>query len=366
MAHRSSSDVFGNTIDPFASSSWTQPAAILSPFLTPEQLKWANLVVTMMFVGVMFVLIARACGKTSVGDRCMGCLYFSFVVLRANLTSCWIYFLRAYGEVLRVEPQCKIVVIGDGIALGFGDFVTFFSKQSGVTRRFQNALNVATQSGTLGMNWRVFNRGHFAATSEDWAPSNEKRPKFHNFILRPGSKNLFENTFRRGGIVEDAQIVVVIVGTMDCRVPPGHPGREVDSTIKHLAELVDELRSRGKLVMLCQLHDARMQDDKELGFFGRHHEKNTKIERMWLNNPTEVFEGANFTHTKYHNHRHPDTVHLASSGYEMAATDMLEKLLKMAQTVESKIVMRAIQQDSANEQAEVDAVAAAAGTKKNR
>ena len=364
MAHRSSTDVFGNIIDPFASSSWTQPAAILSPFLTPEQLKWANLLVTMMFIAVMFVLITRATGVSSVGDRCMGCCYFSFVVLRTNLGSCWIYFLRAYGEVLRVEPNCKIVVIGDGIALGFGDFVTFFSKQSGVTRRFQNALNVATKSGTLGMEWRIFNRGHFAATSEDWTPSTEKRPNFHNFILRPGSKNLFENTFRRGGIVEDAQIVVVMVGTMDCRVPQEHPGRGVDYTVDHMTELVDELVSRGKLVMLCQLHDARMNDDKDLGQFGRHHEKNTKIERMCLNNPAQVFAGANLTHTKFRNHRHPDAVHLSMSGYELAATDMLDNLLKMAQMVEAKILMKAMQEQSTNEEEEVDAVAA--GTKKDR
>ena len=191
--------------------------------------------------------------------------------------SWWIYFLRAYGEVLRVETECKVVVIGDGLALGFGDFVTFYSKQAGVTRRFQTSLNAATDVRTLALKWRVFNRGHFATTSENWTPSTEHLPAFHSFVLRPGSKNLFEHTFRSGGVVSDAQIVVVIVGTMDCRGPPGSPGREIEYTVQHVTELVEELQKRGKYVMLCQLHDARRDDDADVGFIGRHHQKNTKF-----------------------------------------------------------------------------------------
>ena len=337
MSHRSSSDVFGNPIDPHAASAWTQPAALLSPFLTPVQLQWANLLVTVLFIGVVLTLLTRASGNTSISDRLFGCCFRSYIVTRTQLVCWWIYFLRAYGEVLRIETECKIAIIGDGIALGFGDFITFYSKQAGVTRRFQTALNVAGTSGALGMDWRVFNRGHFASTSENWKPTTDQRPTFHSLIMRPGSKNLFEHTFRRGGIVSDAQIVVVIVGTMDCRGEAGSEGRDVEYTVERVTELVEELHKRGKWVMLCQLHDARRDDDADVGFIGRHHHKNTQFEKIWKRLP-RCYEGANFTHVKYHIHRHSDGVHFGSTGYKLASEDMLPTLLEMCQNVEAGIL----------------------------
>ena len=38
----------------------------------------------------------------------------------------------------------------------------------------------------------------------------------------------------------DAQVVVVVVGSMDCRVPKGHPGRTLAYTLEHVKALVDE------------------------------------------------------------------------------------------------------------------------------
>lgn len=343
MAHRSSSDVFGNSIDPYGSSAWTQPAAILSPLLTPEQLKWANFIVTVLFVGVVFILISRASGETPITHRIFGCFYHSFVVVRTNLVCWWIHFLRAYDEYLRVEDECRIAVIGDGIALGFGDFVTFYSKQAGVTRRFQVALNAAFKSKTLLMKWRVFNRGHFASTSENWNPTTTTKPKFHQFMLKQGSQNLFDSTFGRKSMVRGAQIVVVIVGTMDARGPRGSPGREVKYTVENVGALVEELTKRGKYVILCRLHDARQPDDKDTGFIGRHHEKNTAFARIWKSNNL-VLEGANFTHVNYHIHRHGDRVHFGSSGYNLASEEMLQTLLQTCLQVENDIVLRRTRQ----------------------
>lgn len=339
MAHRSSHDVFGNAIDPHSSSAWTQPAAILSPFLTPSQLQWANLIVTILFIMVMVTLLGRATGRYSISQRCVGCCSHGFVVLRANLVCWWIYFLRAYGEILRVEDECKIVVLGDGLALGFGDFVTFFSKQAGLTRRFQNALDVAKESQTLLLKWRVFNRGHFATNSKDWLPTTTQKPKFHPFIMHPGSPNLFDHVFRQGSIVSDAQIVVVVVGTMDCRGPPGSPGRGIEFTVNNVTEIVQELVARGKHVILCKLHDARQPDDQDQGFIGRHHRKNTAFEKIVGANPL-VLAGANFTHVKYHVHRHSDRVHFDPTGYDLACEDMLPVLVQACTKVENAILLQ--------------------------
>ena len=362
MPVRVRKDVFGNVLDPFASSAWSQPAAILSPFLTEDQLQHANFIVTALFVGVLIVILRRSigaaplldgfsrccCGGGGHGNRAPSCserflsaLYHWFVVVRTFLFSWWVYFLRAYGEWLRPERQCKVAIIGDGLALGFGDWTTFYSKSSGVTRRFQKLLDLSLGTRSVRRPWRVFNRGHFAATSEEWNPTCPQRPRFHGFILRPGAKNLFEHTFGRGSIVEDAQVVVVIVGSMDCRVPKGHPGRTVEYTVKHVTALVEELVDRGKHVILCELHDSRWEDDRreQVGFIGVHHHKNTALMQICKQHPNHVTAGANFTHVDYHKHRHSDGVHFVSSGYDFAANEMAVTLVNACRKAEHDMAL---------------------------
>jgi hypothetical protein len=337
-------------VDPFAASSWSQPAAILSPFLTETQLEHANLIVTALFVGVLIVIarrmlgarplmegVGRWCGGGSCSGTCLGVAFRIFIIVRTLLFSWWVYFLRAYGEWLRPERHCKVAVIGDGLALGFGDWVTFYSKSSGMTRRFQKLLDLSQGTRSVRRAWRVFNRGHFAATSEEWNPSCPRRPRFHGLILRPSARNLFDHTFGGGSIVADAQVVVVVVGSMDCRVPKGHPGRTVAYTVKHITALVDELRARGKQVILCELHDSRWPDDRaeQVGFIGTHHRKNTALmEYVARQADGGVTAGANFTHVDYHKHRHSDGVHFVSSGYDFAASEMAVTLVNACRKAE--------------------------------
>ena len=59
MPARATKDVFGNPLDPFAASSWSQPAALLAPLLTESQLEHANFIVTALFVGVLIVVARR-------------------------------------------------------------------------------------------------------------------------------------------------------------------------------------------------------------------------------------------------------------------------------------------------------------------
>ena len=63
MPARASKDIFGNPLDPFAASSWSQPAAILAPLLTESQLEHANFIVTALFVGVIIVVLRRLVGS---------------------------------------------------------------------------------------------------------------------------------------------------------------------------------------------------------------------------------------------------------------------------------------------------------------
>ena len=332
----------------FDDTSWTQPAAIFAPFLSEEQTEYANYGITVLFVGVLLVLLRRAVGTGpllqffcggSCSLRCFSCMYRVFLFVRTFVVCWWIYFLRAYGEWLRPIRPCKVVVIGDGLALGFGDFVTFYSKQAGVTRRFQKVLDNAAVSRSVFLPWRVYNRGHFASTSEEWDPSCSRLPRFHSIILRRGAKNLFEHTFGPASVVADAQVVVMMLGTMDARVPPGHPGRTLKYTVGHIENIVRELERRGKFVILCQLHDARWADDvaAQQGYIGVHHLKNTAMMSLCQELPERVAEGANFTHVDYHSHRHADSVHFCSTGYQLAAKEMLSTLIRQCRRAENAI-----------------------------
>ena len=354
MAPRLSQDIFGNDLNPFASSAWTQPAAIFSPFLSEQQLQYANVIITALFAGVCLVLLRRACGtspllellccgRVSPTERCFDCSSRVFVYLRANLGSYWIYFLRFVAESLRssglvkkAESTLRVVVVGDGLALGFGDWVTLYSKQAGIVRRVEENLQRLCQEEILKCEWEIFNRGHFATTSEDWRPDCSHSPRFHSLILRANSRNLFDSVFGKGSDLADAQVVIVAVGTMDCRGPPDSPGRALEYTAGNIEALVGELVRRGKFVVVCQLNDARRQDeiDQQMGMVGVHHRKNTKIGNLTLKFPGKVFLGANFTHVDYRHHKLSDGCHLQSSGYTVAAKDLMPSLLQACKKAE--------------------------------
>ncbi len=127
---------------------------------------------------------------------------------------------------------------------------------------------------------------------------------------------------------------------MDCR--RSVEGREVEYTHSNVSAIVDELVRAGKTVIVNELLDVRHPDDKAIqrGFIGNHHLKNTKICELAEKYPKRVLEGANLTHTKYHNLHSFDRIHLDFKGYNMLANDLTPAITEACIRAETNKLLR--------------------------
>ena len=109
-------------------------------------------------------------------------VFFALVLLRCNEV-----IARIVAKVFRPRATLSLVVIGDGFAEGFGDFVTGRSS-AGISYHLQNK---ADRDKRLRTTWVVQNRGHFATTIADWMPG---APRPDRFLARLGLyASLFES-----------------------------------------------------------------------------------------------------------------------------------------------------------------------------
>jgi len=169
-------------------------------------------------------------------------------IVRTHVHLLWIrvhnflgpYFDFAFTRVSRSDH--KIVVVGDGFAQGFGDWVVMGSKP-GVCGRLEDIIR---KNARVRKKWRVYSRGKYMTTSADWLPPTD--------VTDSASRraSLFDGTFGRGAFCADADIVVVAVGYND----HAHD-IEPKQTCENIRILGETLRSRGKLVYVCALPRVR-------------------------------------------------------------------------------------------------------------
>ena len=116
--------------------------------------------------------------KVTRGDP-LGFLIWVYFVLQANLSFGWLALNRFIDHVfLTPNEKNKIVVIGDGIAAGFWDWITT-GQNAGLTRRLKDKI-AADES--LLLRWKVFNCGHFATISDEWLPNYLRAPMYMPLI----------------------------------------------------------------------------------------------------------------------------------------------------------------------------------------
>eukprot|EP00944_MAST-04C_sp_MAST-4C-sp1_P011518 g11518.t1 len=258
--------------------------------------------------------------KVTRGDP-LGFLIWVYFVLQANLSFGWLALNRFIDHVfLTPSEKNKIVVIGDGIAAGFGDWVTT-GQNAGLTRRLKDKL-AADES--LLLRWKVFNCGHFAAISDEWLPNYLLAPMYMPLIN--GFYPLFNNVFNQGRVGYDAKIVIIVLGSFDCR--RSEAGAEVDYTLDRLRRIVDELLKMKKYIIISSLLDVRYEHETkaEKTFMGKLNFKNSGIYKLCKEHPGRVFEGANMTHVKYKVPRSVDNVHLNTEGYDMLGEETWQVL----------------------------------------
>ena len=91
--------------------------------------------------------------------------------------------------------QHKIVIVGDDIAAGVGDYVPL-GTAAGIAGYLEHYIR---RDPKIRQNWQIVNRGKTGTGSYDWMPGGD----------------LFQSVFGNGQSTADSEIVVVITGGND-------------------------------------------------------------------------------------------------------------------------------------------------------
>ena len=269
---------------------------------------------------------------------------FSIVALTYSFVSAtskflWLQINRWVDQTYKaMERKRNIVVIGDSIAAGFGDWIKM-GQNAGVVWRLKEQI---AADENIVLKWKLWNCGHFAATSDEWNPSALTPPKYMAWTV--GWKPLFHRVFGGASSTAESDVVIVIVGSFDCRYTK--EGREVKYTTDNLHAITKALVENRKYVIICHLLDIRYQDEKdeELTFMGRHQKKNQSIYHsqtgLVAEFPGKVFEGANMTDVSYTRPRLLDGVHLNTQGYEKLANELYPILKKVILRIQLDVAVK--------------------------
>lgn len=102
-------------------------------------------------------------------------LLYLYVTIRTFLALQWLYFCRWIVQPKRVikpvaEYCHKMVIIGDGFALGFGDGV-YFGHCGGIAHYLTSLIRKEVK---IRHKWQILNQGIANTTAIDWSPTSEK------------------------------------------------------------------------------------------------------------------------------------------------------------------------------------------------
>jgi lysophospholipase L1-like esterase len=251
------------------------------------------------------------------GGNPLSFMIWIYFIVQANVSFAWLVLNRMVSRIFLIpdEPN-KIAIIGDGIAAGFGDWIKM-GQNGGLTRRLTEKI---TEDETILLKWKIFNYGHFASISDEWLPDCLRAPLY--MPLLNGFYPLFNSVFKKGTPGYDAKIVIIVVGSFDCR--RSEEGSTVKYTMDRITTIVNKLLEMNKYVLICSLLDVRYEYETkaEKTFMGKLNYKNTGIHKLCRENPGRVFEGANMTHVKYKTPRSVDNVHLNTDGYNTLANEV--------------------------------------------
>lgn len=171
----------------------------------------------------------------------------------------------------------KLVIVGDELARGVGDWVTMFNEvPPGFLR------NQKWPVPLVFFHWHLFTMTVPRSSSADWMPmSAEERA-----AAKPTSAKqlpVFEAAFDpEFGIHADADVVVLCVGTMD------RLGTKPERTGANVVTIAEELEARGKRVLIAHpivtdFAKKNMDDDVVEKLRRRTDEVDVQVNRRWPN-----------------------------------------------------------------------------------
>ena len=148
----------------------------------------------------------------------------------------------------------KVVIMGDDLALGVGDWV-MLGRTPGIQGRLNTVLNKDEASRIIGRGviWTAMTCAKAGSTSADWVPvslmTKEQQKSFatkHRVDSAPQAKgaSLFDKAFNsRVGNHKDADVVVIVVGSKD-RCP-------MKESVENIQKIASALMHLGKSVVVC-------------------------------------------------------------------------------------------------------------------
>ncbi|KAK9760305.1 hypothetical protein K7432_015819 [Basidiobolus ranarum] len=206
----------------------------------------------------------------------------------------------------------KIVIIGDGFALGFGGTLI-----PGLGGGIATALHLKlADDRNIKQTWQLYNRGSYGSTSEDWLPSAESKRKVKAHLL--------EKTVNERKIA-DAEVYFVLVGSEDISKIQGE-GISAEEIVNNLKSICQYLRKKDKEVYLTTIPTA---DASQKG--GKYLETAKKCNELILQYLEESADGVkagpriDLGNIEYDRDDlyWSDGKHFNSVGYEKIAKDFL-------------------------------------------
>jgi len=236
----------------------------------------------------------------------------------------------------------KVLVIGDSVAAGFGDYVTCLAPY-GITRHL--AVMVSKEH-TVRQSWVFMNAGVCGSTSDDWHPdckssydTSRSNGRFLGVLdgLLFRRRPLWRETFDDPSY-NDAEIVIVCVGLEDSKY--GVEAKNPIRTRDNVRVICNELRARGKEVILCTLPLRwRLQDTKKNEVFVKDKERNELLAGVIVSmKDPHLNLGCDLGSPEFCRQQlyTADAVHFCSEGYRKFASSIFTSLVPAMVRVEAK------------------------------
>lgn len=171
-------------------------------------------------------------------------------------TLCWFQINRVVNILnqgrlyKRSTNYHKIIIVGDGLAEGFGDNNSC-GRTPGVAAPLQNKILACGPK--FRHAWQVLNVGHSMSTSALWLPGAALVPggdsyfgAWLNKLRNTGSTNMWA-AVRDDPRWCDAEVAVVMLGNND------DPSTPPEETVKNIMVLADNLVKKGMHTFVCPL-----------------------------------------------------------------------------------------------------------------
>ena len=189
-------------------------------------------------------------------------ILFVFVSVREPLALLWlrtnVYFFQTVSLRGRLAtpqgsplPTRKVVVVGDGMAEGFGDWITL-GRIGGVATRLEGRIH---NDPRVRQAWRVVNAGAYGSSSDSWLPVWSGPPERYAFLSRMSTESsLYSSLFGSHALAEMARpdVVAIMLGAQDYLVGLTAPASWAN--ILSLARSI--VQDQGSLVYISTLPES--------------------------------------------------------------------------------------------------------------